>query len=156
MRKVIATIACVALLSGCGPDKAAPIRFNPHPTAQVPATYAPPPTVYDYPDEDASPAAGPILTTDNIELSLKTTEKQCFGSAGCIVKVKVEAGWDSTLSPDETWEVTYEITGDESGPIVGSFDVTGQQYDVNTENLSTKSKSTKIRIKVTSVDKLGI
>lgn len=90
-------------------------------------------------------------------LTPKITEKQCFGSAGCNVTLKVQVGYHGApLSEDDTWEVTYEISGDESGPIIGSFETTGTTYDVRTEMLSTKSSKTKIAIKVTDVEKVGI
>lgn len=106
---------------------------------------------------EAAAAAGPVLTADQVKLTLKTTEKACFGSAGCNVTVKVQMAYDGEpLDSGTTWEVTYEITGGDDGPQIGSFDVTGSQYDVNTELLSTKSKTTKLHVKVTDVDKLGI
>ncbi len=91
------------------------------------------------------------------ELTPKITSKQCFGSAGCNVELEVKMAYDGApLSEDDTWAVTYEITGDESGPIIGTIQVTGSTYDVNTESLSTKSSKTKISIKVTDVEKVGI
>jgi hypothetical protein len=110
------------------------------------------------PDPVPTPT-GPALTKADVKLSLKTTEKQCFGSVGCNVTVQVEAahadGVGSFKSP-ETWLVTYEITGDESGPIIGSFEITDGKYDVNEEALSTKSSKTKVTVKVTDVEKVGI
>ncbi|BCY13187.1 hypothetical protein L3i22_082750 [Actinoplanes sp. L3-i22] len=82
----------------------------------------------------------------------KITKKQCFGSAGCNVRIKVEVGYDGpTLSEDDTWEVTYQVIGDESGPIVGTFELTGTKYDQDEISLSTKSSTTKISVKVTDV-----
>ena len=76
---------------------------------------------------------------------------------GCNVTLQVKMGYGGPdLSEDDTWAVTYRITGDESGPIIGTIEVTGDQYDVNTEILSTRSSKTKISIKVTDVEKVGI
>jgi hypothetical protein len=113
-------------------------------------------------DIAATPAAepttaGPTLSASDITLRPKVTDKQCFGSAGCSVTIKIDMSYRGPdLSPDETWAVTYEVSGDEDGPIIGTFDITGDQYTVNEESLSTKSKSTKVSIKVTDVEKLGI
>jgi hypothetical protein len=93
----------------------------------------------------------------DFELTPKVTSKQCFGSAGCSVDIEVRVGYEgSTLSENDTWQVTYQLTGDESGPIIGSFELTGTTYDVNKEFLSTKSSKTKISIKVTDVEKVGL
>lgn len=102
-------------------------------------------------------AAAPVPHAPDFELTPKIRSKQCFGSAGCLVDVQIKVGYDGApLSDDDTWQVTYELTGDESGPIIGSFEVTGSTYDENTESLSTKSSRTKIKIKVTDVEKVGL
>lgn len=90
-------------------------------------------------------------------LTPKITDKQCFGSAGCNVDLEVKMTYAGAgLSDDDTWLVTYEITGDESGPIIGSIEVKGDTYEINDESLSTKSSKTKISIKVTDVEKRGL
>ena len=104
--------------------------------------------------EPATP--GPVLSAADITLKAKVTDKQCFGSAGCNVMIKVDMTYTGPeLSPDETWEVTYEVKGDEDGPIIGTFAITGDEYTVNEEILSTRSRSTKVSIKVTDVAKAG-
>lgn len=101
---------------------------------------------------ETTPAPGPTLAATDLTLTPKITKKQCFGSAGCNVQIKVEVGYDGpTLSEDDTWEVTYQVTGDESGPIVGTFELTGTKYDQDEISLSTKSSKTKISVKVTDV-----
>lgn len=107
-------------------------------------------------DPTPAPAAGPLLTKADVELSTKTTEKHCFGSAGCNLTLKVLAGWTQTLSADETWEVTYEIRGVEDGPLVGTFEITGDKYESNSEIVSTTSSKSKVTIKVTEVEKVGL
>jgi hypothetical protein len=58
---------------------------------------------------------------------------------------------DSSRVPeDATIEVTYKIKGAKDGPIVGSTMVTNQtEYDVNTEYLDTRSRSSKLTVVVT-------
>lgn len=104
--------------------------------------------------DEPGPEIPPRL--DQFQLSLRVTSKKCFGSAGCNVKVKVQAGWAMTLDPATTWELTYEVTGDEDGPIIDTMEITGDQYTVNEEHISTPSRSTKLRIKATSIDQVGI
>ncbi|MFI5938028.1 hypothetical protein [Actinoplanes sp. NPDC051494] len=103
------------------------------------------------------PTSGPTLNPALVELTYKVTDKQCFGSAGCNVSIKLQLGYGGPdLASDETWEVTYQVKGDDDGPIIGTFEVTGQEYTVPTESLSTASKNTKISVEVTDVDKQGI
>jgi hypothetical protein len=112
------------------------------------------------PQETPEPVEGFSLTKQDIELELKTTERQCFGSAGCSVTVQVRASLDAAtadaLPPEGQWDVTYQITGDESGPLIGTFSLYGNgKYDVNEEFLSTYSVNTPIRVKVTDVERFS-
>jgi hypothetical protein len=52
----------------------------------------------------------------DFELTVKTLSKQCFGSAGCSITYRIQAGWDGSYDPDRTYEVVYEVRGDESLP----------------------------------------
>ncbi|MFI1996069.1 hypothetical protein [Actinoplanes sp. NPDC020271] len=108
-------------------------------------------------DTEPEPAAttaapGPTPAASDLTLTPKITRKQCFGSAGCHVDIKVEVGYAGpTLSEDDTWEVTYQVSGAESGPIVGTFELTGTKYDQDEISLSTRTSSTKISVKVTDI-----
>lgn len=109
------------------------------------------------PDPTPTPVAAATPAVSDLELTLKTTSKKCFGSAGCLITVKVNLGYGGpTLSPDDTWQVTYEINGVQDGPLVGSFEMTGDQYTVNEENVETTSSKSKVTVKVTSVEKVGL
>jgi hypothetical protein len=110
----------------------------------------------EQPTEEPAPTTGPTLSASNLTLTPKVIKKHCFGSAGCNVEVKVEVGYDGpTLSPDDTWEVVYEVKGDEDGPIIDSFELTGDRYDQDEISVSTKSNKTKISVKVTSIERQG-
>jgi hypothetical protein len=68
------------------------------------------------------------------------------------VSVRVEVAMSDSaqagLDPSGQWNITYQITGDESGPIIGTFNIYGDgQYDVNEEFLPTRSSNTPITIK---------
>lgn len=107
--------------------------------------------------EPAVPAVSVTPKAADIKLTAKITDKQCFGSAGCLITFKVNMAYSGPdLSTDDTWEVTYEVTGIKDGPMIGSFDITGDTYDVNEVNVDTTSSKKKISIKVTGVDKVGI
>lgn len=104
-----------------------------------------------------TPKAGHSPKVTEFALTPKVTDKECFGSAGCNVGVKVDVTYAGpALSDDDTWLITYEITGDEDGPAIGSLELTGTVYEVNDEFLQTKTSKTKISIKVTDVEKVGL
>ena len=72
--------------------------------------------------------------------------------------VEVRASVDQlvldALPADGTWDVTYQISGDESGPIIGTFSLYGNgKYDVNEEFLSTASENTPVRVKALDVER---
>ncbi|MFD8254691.1 hypothetical protein [Streptomyces werraensis] len=91
----------------------------------------------------------------DFKIELRTKSKQCFGSAGCNLVVEPELTYDgltSELDPALTYEITYEITGDESGPIVQTAELTDQTtvtYD--TTVVSTPSRGTELSVEVTDV-----
>jgi hypothetical protein len=105
----------------------------------------------------AAPAAPSRPKLSDIKLTAKITDKECFGSAGCNVEFKVRMAYSGpALDHDDTWEITYEVTGVEDGPLIGTFELTGDQYEVNEELVSTTSSKKKIAIAVTDVEKVGI
>jgi hypothetical protein len=91
----------------------------------------------------------------DFKIELRTKSKQCFGSAGCNLVVEPELTYDgltSELDPALTYEITYEITGDESGPIMQTAELTDQTtvtYD--TTVVSTPSRGTELSVEVTDV-----
>lgn len=113
-------------------------------TAAEPTTDAPAPTV--------TPKAS------DFRLTAKITKKQCFGSAGCNVEFWVSMAYGGPdLDPDDTWIVTYEVSGVEDGPQINTIEVTGDTYSHDeTELASTTSSSKKLTVKVTDVEKQGI
>lgn len=92
----------------------------------------------------------------DFDLKAKITDKQCFGSAGCSLEFKVEVTYNGDpLDQDVTWQITYEATGVDDGPIIGTFELTGTKYDQPTEFASTKRKSDKVTVKVTDIERSG-
>lgn len=89
----------------------------------------------------------------DFELTVKTLSKQCFGSAGCDITYRIQAGWDGTYDPDKTYEIVYEVRGDESGPQTNNFTITGDEYQVSQEETaSTRSSGVKLTARVVSVE----
>ncbi|MET8858739.1 hypothetical protein [Streptomyces sp. NPDC004579] len=104
--------------------------------------------------EDAEPTYA-ALDADSFSIELKTKSRQCFGSAGCNVTVEpnltlmVDSG---DVDPEATYEITYEIRGDESGPVIETAELTEQtSLSYIPSSLSTTSKSTKLSVKITDV-----
>jgi hypothetical protein len=101
---------------------------------------------------DTSPvAAGPAIGVSDYGVKLKTTKKQCFGSAGCNVEIRLTLA-ASAQAQGVPAEITVSVKGDESGPIIEtiSIDENGEYSPVEV-SLSTKSSATKITAKVTDV-----
>lgn len=142
------------------------------PTTAAPATTAPvngalvnaAPAVTDVPapaTTEATETTPPepayrTPTKSDFVVSVRNTSKDCFGSAGCIIDYKVKASvkHGADLDPDQSYDVTFDVRGDEDGPITGTFTV--QNGEVSSYDLegvaSTGSSGTKLTVKVTNVD----
>lgn len=108
------------------------------------------------PDPTPTPAAVVTPGIGDFELTPKITDKECFGSAGCNVSFRIDLVYSGqTLDDDTTWLVTYEVTGIEDGPMIGSLELTGSTFSAQTETVSTTSQKSKVSIKVTDVQKSG-
>ncbi|MEU6244578.1 hypothetical protein [Streptomyces sp. NPDC047024] len=93
-------------------------------------------------------------TSEDFELTLKTTEKQCFGSAGCNVTVEPNLSYlgVTSLDPEKTISITYEVHGDENGPVIETMELTDQdQLTYDPVSISTAARSTKVTAKITDV-----
>jgi len=121
------------------------------PAASVPAAAAPTTEV----------AAAPVTTTaepvapapEDFTATPKIVEKECFGSAGCNVTLRVDLEMKTIPDPAQSWLLVYEIRGVEDGPEVGNLTLTGDNIQGTEENVSISSSKAKITIKVTSVEK---
>ncbi|MDT0481041.1 hypothetical protein [Streptomyces doebereineriae] len=116
------------------------------------------------PDADAvSPVREPDpeptyveVDADSFSIDLRTTARQCFGSAGCNVTVEPELtylGSSGDLDPDAVYEITYEIHGDESGPVIQTAELTNQtSLSYRPSLISTASaSSTELSVEITDI-----
>lgn len=105
--------------------------------------------------ETAEPTPVATVGKDDFRVRLKTTEQQCFGSAGCMVTVKpkLAANFDD-LPAEGTVDITYRVSGDESGPVIEtiSLDLSTKRYDASEILMSTTSSSVVPSAKVTDVE----
>lgn len=142
----VLVLAIIGSAMGGNKPTATPTHAGNAPSAAVksspPVVNEPPPVVYDTPK------------IADFAVNVKVTSKQCFGSAGCNVEVKTTLIKGLvTLDPAITYDLTYELTGDESGPIVDTMEMTGDQYTGGgTKLISTPSSGTTIRARITSIE----
>lgn len=113
-------------------------------------TAAPTPAATTSTSQDPPPA--PSVGKDNFDIEIKTLSKQCFGSAGCSVDVRLQVNADSSALGTAA-EITVKVTGDESGPLLEtiSIDESGS-YSPPELSMSTKSNATKIEATITDVE----
>lgn len=123
-------------------------------------------TASSAPDEDVEPAVEEPdleptyaeLTADDFAVELRTTERQCFGSAGCNLTVEPDLSYVGIedIDPDAVYEITYEIRGDRSGPVIATAELSDEASLNFTQSLiSTVSSGTKVSVKITDVTSRG-
>lgn len=106
-------------------------------------------------DSDTPEFADPQAT--DFLFTVKVLERQCFGSAGCNVTVKPDVTWIGLedVDPDKTYEITYEVHGDESGPVVATMELSnGSDLSFSKSFLSTSqyTSTDEITMEVTDVE----
>jgi hypothetical protein len=86
---------------------------------------------------EISPDPEPYIPDPSeFELTAKILEKQCFGDAGCNITFRTDVAYNGPpLDPDVTYEVVYEIRGDEAGTQTNTLTVTGDQSEVDGEEI---------------------
>jgi len=102
----------------------------------------------------AQPDNRVTYSANDFGVELRVKSKKCFGAEGCRVRLGVEPQYlGSDEGPEGTWEVTYEITGEEDGPIVRSFTVESGRMTNPTgdEVVSTPSEAVEPEARVVSV-----
>lgn len=95
----------------------------------------------------------------DFQVDLKTKSKQCFGAGvGCNVEVKPNLTYTGPgdIDASKTYEITYQVSGDESGPVTDTLTLTnGDEYDVFMPLLlSTPSSGTEVSAEVTQVEEV--
>jgi hypothetical protein len=97
--------------------------------------------------------AEPVV--DDFTMELRTTRRQCFGSAGCNLTVEPELtyeGISTDLDPDATYEITYEIRGDEDGPVIETAELSNQTtLNFTPSVISGVPASVKPSVKITDI-----
>lgn len=95
------------------------------------------------------------LDADDFTMELRTTSRQCFGSAGCNVTVEPEltyVGVFNGIDPNVVYEITYKIQGDESGPVIQTAELSNETtLNYRPSTISTASSGTKVSVQITDV-----
>lgn len=112
------------------------------------APTAPSAAPVDRPEPVTRPAAS------DLQIELRITDKQCYGSAGCNVTVVPEMTYTGLRGVDSfaDYTVTFAVTGDESGEVISTLWVTGADYSAEPLMLMTASGDVVPTAEVTSVD----
>lgn len=102
------------------------------------------------PKPSPTPSVG--LTKSTIALTVKTTEKQCFGSAGCNVQYEIRAAIAVGVTPGDC-EVTYEVRGLQDAQI-GTLTVlpSGRYTQDSYQSGQTSRASSKLKAVVTDIE----
>lgn len=113
----------------------------------------------DCAEDTAAPAKTyPTPAAADFSLAIKTTKKECFGSAGCNITFEINLTYAGpALEPNSSWDVTYDITGGEdpqTNTLTVNFDDTGihgQYQQDGFQFIGTKSSKAVLKAVVTSV-----
>lgn len=101
-----------------------------------------------------SPTESAVLLAADVKLTVKITDKQCFGSAGCNIEFDVKAGWPEAAVPRGTeCDVTYEVRGftdPQTGTLTVRDDGTALTDSFNFGQ--TAKRSSKVTARVTEVE----
>lgn len=108
---------------------------------------------------DPAPAvtAAGVLTKADVQLKLKITKKDCFGSAGCNVQYKIIAAISDTgrtvLARSDGWSLTYEVSGFDDGTQIGTLDLdTAGAYTQDSYLAGSTAGQPHLKITVTDLD----
>lgn len=91
-------------------------------------------------------------TIDDFDVETSVKEQTCFDSYGCNTTLRTEPVYVGEGVPVGNWEVTYEITGIEDGPMIRSFDVTGEEVSFEDEAfVQMPGRDAEVEIEITDV-----
>jgi len=150
---VVGTVASVAAGSS-GKKTAAPPA---HTTSSAPSSTsaaAIQPPILEQPTDTTPAYVTP--TKGDFQVTLKVLSKECFGDAGCNLTYRAKLSQSlptGALDPDITYDLTYVVHGDESGPQTETMYITGDQYEQPSEGLAqTPSSGTRLTVTVTKLE----
>lgn len=143
-RFAVLTLGAASLITGCASIPAGDATVS---------TAAPGVTVASDPATRPAATAPTGPTKASYEITVKTLTKDCFGSAGCVVDVRLNVTMVGEEALNRAAELSVSITGGQDGAEVETITVDDQgKYDAPEVTLQTASNKTKIKAKVTDVE----
>ncbi|MER6955014.1 hypothetical protein [Streptomyces sp. NPDC000618] len=153
-----AAAAVIAAVVGTGIVVVQSGNGDSEPAAAGPSLYGSEGTAAAVTEPEPEPVPEPTyaaLTPGDFTMELRTTERQCFGSAGCNVTVEpilAYVGVWNGVDPDAVYSITYEIRGDESGPVIETAELSDEtSLSYSPSMISTASSGKKVSVKITDV-----
>lgn len=140
---VLALAAATALACSGTPNDAKPLTAASSGAAAAPAV-----------EQSKAPAvtyAVPVAA--DFALTVKILEKECFGTAGCLIKYRIvlKQANAKVYDPTKTYELTYTLKGTDQAEI-GTLTITGDQYSADEYGRTgTKREKDKITAVVTEI-----
>lgn len=119
-------------------------------SAAAPATQGTEPTT-----EPTTEPAEFTTTKADWTVKLKIRSKKCYGyGVGCNVEVVPKFNYSGPDIPEDTIiSITYKIHGGEDGSVTETVDLDDQgKYSTYPEMISTRSKSSKLTVRITKVE----
>lgn len=107
---------------------------------------------------EAEAAGSGTLKPSNFRIDVRVLKSSCFGSAGGLLTYRIDPVLVGTSAvPADGTEVIYQVNGDEGGPIINTFTITGgvASFDKE-ENASTRSCNGKLTARATEVLEPGV
>lgn len=128
--------------SGSGHTQAPSISSSAPAVADTSSVYSPPVPKYVAP------------TKSDFKITLKVVTQDCFGDAGCVVtyEPKLQQLSLGDFDPSVTYDVTYEVRGDQNGPQIDTLQVTGSKYSSSEGTAQTSSSGVQLRAVITDVE----
>lgn len=146
--KTPAPLLAALLLAGCtAPTVAVQV-------SAMSSTSATPTSAATETDDSDDSSDEVTVEKDDFLIELKVTEKQCFGSAGCLVTTKASVTYIGVYETDELpslIDITYKIKG-ATEPYTATIEMEDGKYSPDVANVETKRKSDKLEAVVTSVE----
>lgn len=157
MKKLLVFAILAILLGACS----SPVTVEMTPTAEPTVTLVPTivPTKTIVPTVTIVPSATdvPCLEAEarDFDIALIVLEKQCFGSAGCLVTVIPEVAFSGIrypydcveMLPGKTYTLIYEIYGGEDGTLTFNLTIEDGGYAAKETMISTAHKDDELTVK---------
>lgn len=148
---LVVAVVAVAVLASMLLKRNDPPTASPGPAGLIAPTSAAP---ADVPATDGPDPIAERFKASDLSLTVKITEKACFGSAGCNVDYSIRVAKANPLATlPEQCEVTYEVRGLED-PQVGTLTLAndGKYTQDDSQSGQTPRSSTKLTAKITDLE----